>query len=80
MHAIYAFIYVSCVLLGLACSPDELIEPKEDPLVQELADVLREWTVVWKRLYAVSNAQALWACAGYVGVDNLYGCVLAVWA
>lgn len=28
--------------------------PKDDPMVQELSDVLREWSGVWKRLYAVS--------------------------
>ena len=32
--------------------------PKEDPIVQEISDVLREWSHVWKRLYAVSSAIA----------------------
>ncbi len=36
-------------------SPDELIEPREDPLVQEIADVLREWNYMWRKLYAVSQ-------------------------
>lgn len=30
--------------------------PKEDPLVREIADMLREWNIVWKRLYAVSTS------------------------
>ena len=34
--------------------PDEVITPKDDPIVQEISDVLREWSLVWKRLYAVS--------------------------
>ena len=40
-----------CVLVG--CRPDEVVVPKDDPMVQELSDVLREWTLIWKRLYAV---------------------------
>lgn len=32
--------------------PDEQVVPKEDALVHEIADVLREWNIVWKRLYA----------------------------
>lgn len=36
------------------CSPDELVVPKDDPIVQEISDVLREWGSIWKRLYAVS--------------------------
>ena len=28
--------------------------PKEDPMVQEIAEVLREWSLMWKKLYAVS--------------------------
>lgn len=32
--------------------PDEQVVPKEDPLAHEIADVLREWNIVWKRLYA----------------------------
>ena len=31
-----------------------MITPKDDPIVQEISDVLREWSFVWKRLYAVS--------------------------
>ena len=42
------YVYVS------VCRPDELVVPKEDPLAHEISDVLREWNVVWKRLYAVS--------------------------
>lgn len=45
---------------GCVCRPDELIVPKEDPLVQEISDVLREWSVVWKRLYAVSSMSVLY--------------------
>ena len=36
--------------------PDEQVVPKEDPLAHEIADVLREWNIVWKRLYAVSGS------------------------
>lgn len=36
--------------------PDEVITPKDDPIVQEISDVLREWSSVWKRLYAVSSS------------------------
>lgn len=32
--------------------PDEVVVAKEDPLIHEISDVLREWSVVWKRLYA----------------------------
>ena len=39
----------------VCCSPDEVVVPRDDPMVQELSDVLREWSVVWKRLYAVSS-------------------------
>lgn len=42
------------VLIGMHYSPDELVVPKEDPIVQEISDVLREWGSIWKRLYAVS--------------------------
>ena len=31
-----------------------MITPKDDPIVHEISDVLREWSFVWKRLYAVS--------------------------
>jgi hypothetical protein len=37
--------------------PDEVVLPKDDPMVQELSDVLREWSVVWKRLYAEGKRQ-----------------------
>ena len=33
--------------------PDEVVTPRDDPMVQEISDVLREWSLVWKRLYAV---------------------------
>ena len=47
------------VLAGsLPCSPDEAVVSKEEPIVQEISDVLREWSVVWKRLYAVSDSAA----------------------
>ena len=36
-------------------SPDEVVVPKEDPVVQEVSDVLREWSIVWKKLYIVSD-------------------------
>lgn len=39
--------------------PDEVITPKDDPIVQEISDVLREWSFVWKRLYAVSLINVL---------------------
>ena len=33
--------------------PDEIVTPKDDPIVQEISDVLKEWSLMWKRLYAV---------------------------
>ena len=39
--------------------PDEIVTPKDDPMVQEISDVLREWSLVWKRLFAVSDG---WDC------------------
>ena len=36
-------------------SPNEVVVPKDDPMVQEISDVLREWNTIWKRLYAVIN-------------------------
>ena len=32
--------------------------PGELPLVQELTSTLREWAVIWRKLYVVSYAQA----------------------
>eukprot|EP00731_Ephydatia_muelleri_P021157 Em0013g884a len=31
---------------------EESVVPKEDPMVQEIAEVLREWSLMWKKLYA----------------------------
>jgi len=28
-----------------------VVIPKEDPIVQEVSDVVREWSIIWKRLY-----------------------------
>ena len=44
-----------CVYVLVGCRPDEVVVPKDDPMVQELSDVLREWTLIWKRLYAVES-------------------------
>ena len=38
-------------------SPDEMVVPKEDPVVQEVSDVLREWSIIWRRLYVVSDEE-----------------------
>ena len=46
---------VSNILNVLICRPDEQVIPKEDPLVHEISDVLHEWSLVWKKLYAVSQ-------------------------
>ena len=35
-------------------SPYEVVMPKEDPMAQEICDVLREWSNAWKRHYMVS--------------------------
>ncbi|XP_064383161.1 dedicator of cytokinesis protein 1-like [Halichondria panicea] len=32
--------------------PDEVVLPKEESVVKEISDVLREWSVIWRRLYA----------------------------
>lgn len=37
-----------------ACSPNEVVMSKDDPLAQEISDVLREWSSVWKEFYVVS--------------------------
>ena len=39
--------------------PDEVVSPKDDPIVQEISDVLKEWNLMWKRLYAVSFSRHL---------------------
>ncbi len=33
--------------------PDEVVIPKEDAIVQEISEVLRDWSIIWKRLYTV---------------------------
>ncbi len=38
-----------------ACRPDEVVLPKEESVVHEVSDVLREWSIIWRRLYAVSS-------------------------
>ena len=40
-------------LFSAVCSPDEVVVPKEDPVVQEVSDVLREWSIIWRKLYIV---------------------------
>ncbi|XP_019859385.1 PREDICTED: dedicator of cytokinesis protein 1 isoform X1 [Amphimedon queenslandica] len=37
--------------------PAEIIRSKEDPMVQEVSDVLREWCGSWKKLYADGKRQ-----------------------
>lgn len=34
--------------------PHETVTPVEDPVVREVNYVLREWSIIWKRLYTVS--------------------------
>ena len=48
-----------CILFFIS-RPDEQVVPKEDPLVHEISDVLREWNLVWKKLYAVSSTALPW--------------------
>lgn len=48
------FWHVSLSLsLCAVSSPDEVVVPKEDPVVQEVSDVLREWSIIWRKLYIV---------------------------
>ena len=49
--------------------------PKEDPMVQEIAEVLREWSLMWKKLYAVSMCVLSVCC---VCVCVCVVCVLCV--
>ena len=44
-------------------SPDEVVVPKQDPAVQEVSDVLREWSIVWRKLYVVSD-EGEWEMGG----------------
>ncbi len=44
---------INYLVIMIVCRPDELVIPKEDALVHEISDVLREWSLVWKKLYAV---------------------------
>ncbi|XP_059871358.1 dedicator of cytokinesis protein 5-like [Delphinus delphis] len=40
----------------------ETVIPGELPLVQELTSTLREWAVIWRKLYVVSLPLVLGAC------------------
>lgn len=42
-----------CILL-VPCRQHETVIPGELPLVQELTNTLREWAVIWRKLYVVS--------------------------
>lgn len=42
--------YISLV----PCRQHETVIPGELPLVQELTNTLREWAVIWRKLYVVS--------------------------
>lgn len=53
-------IFPACVISPRPCSvrgsgATAIAEPKDDPLVREIACVLREWARLWKKLYVVST-------------------------
>lgn len=43
-------VYISLI----PCRQHETVIPGELPLVQELTNTLREWAVIWRKLYVVS--------------------------
>lgn len=43
------------VITFVIYSPTEVLSIKQPQIVQELTSVLREWGVLWKRLYVVSD-------------------------
>ena len=64
IHVVPLHTIATCVHMHVCMcySPDEVVLPKDDPMVQELSDVLREWSVVWKRLYAVRHSTCAHTC------------------
>lgn len=42
------------VYMFLNFRPDETLAAIEDPVVGEVCYVLREWSIIWKKLYMVS--------------------------
>lgn len=58
-----------CILL-VPCRQHETVIPGELPLVQELTNTLREWAVIWRKLYVVSFP---WGSPGG-GLGAISGC------
>jgi hypothetical protein len=50
--------------------PDEIVTPKDDPIVQEISDVLKEWNLMWKRLYAVSLITYMYMYTVYMAKEG----------
>ena len=52
-RTMYILLIIIHVIIIFLDRPDEIVTPKDDPIVQEISDVLKEWSLMWKRLYAV---------------------------
>lgn len=74
------------ICLVVLLRQNETVIPGELPLVQELTSTLREWVVIWRKLYVVSFPlgleagsliSGLLACLSCCKVSAMFG--LCVW-